>query len=93
MTEAKKSAQRRIRQLKRQKMAWFYENARDQGEYLQLLKEEATKEDEIQSALEDLAAIRARQVAKATEMVGENKTQMQLFDQMIEEVEKEYASL
>ena len=93
MKDAKKSAAARIRQLKRQKMEWFAENTRDQGDYVRLLAKEASKEDEIAAAQVELEAIRVQARDKAGEMVGENREQLAKFDELIREAEEMFDSI
>lgn len=93
MKNAKRSALERIKQLKRQKMRWFYENANDQEDYWHILKAEDKMEDQIAALQAELAAIREAKTAKEQEMVGENKTQIERFEEEIRKAIENYESI
>lgn len=83
MRDAIRSARARVKQLRRQKMAWFYENAQDQGDYWKILKAEDQLEDEIAEKQAALDKVRESKAEKENEMAGINRTQLALFDEEI----------
>ena len=85
MKTAKESAEKTIKRLERERMAWFEENAEDQADYLEILKAIEGKRTQISVIQREIEMLIAAKGGKEAEMVGENKSQIEKFDKLIEQ--------
>lgn len=93
MKDAKQSAKARIKQLERQRLNWFEENSDDQGDYVKILAAIESKQAEAEVIQKEIELLNAQRIAKQVEMVGENKVQIEKFDQLIKEATETYENL
>lgn len=93
MKDAKQSAKARIKQLERQRLNWFEENSDDQGDYVKILAAIESKQAEAEVIQKEIELLNAQRIAKQVEMVGENKVQIEKFDQLIKEATETYEDL
>lgn len=69
-------------------MNWFIENSNDQGDYIRILDRIESKEAELEVLKTELAELEKLKREKEQEMTGENKSQIEKYDQLIKEAEQ-----